>query len=42
MKNIKQLVQCRKTGIWYNPQEKFDMLLNSKFFQEIMRRLKNL
>ena len=37
-----QLVQDRKTGEWYNPAEKFAELLNSKFFQEIMVRLKNL
>ena len=37
-----KLVQDRKTGEWYNPQEKFDQLLKSEFFQKIMLRLKNL
>jgi hypothetical protein len=37
-----KLVQDRKTGEWYNPQEKLDQLLKSEFFQKIMLRLKNL
>ena len=37
-----QLVQDRKTGQWYDPAAKFNELINSKFFQDTMIRMKNL
>ncbi len=35
------LCQDRKTGEYYNPQEKFDELLNSAEFINVMKRMQN-
>jgi len=35
------LCQDRKTGEYYNPQEKFDELLNSTEFVTVMKRMSN-
>ena len=35
------LVQDRKTGQWYNPQEEWLKVIESKEVREVMVRLKN-
>jgi hypothetical protein len=35
-----QLVQDRKTGEWYNPQERFDALMNKPEIVAVFKRLK--
>lgn len=35
------MVQCRKTGRWYNPDTEFQKLFTQKWFIDIMVRLKN-
>jgi hypothetical protein len=34
-----QLVQDRKTGEWYNPQERFDALMNKPEIMAMLKRL---
>lgn len=34
-----KLVQDRKTGEWYNPQERFDTIMNEPETLEVFRRL---
>ena len=36
-----QLVQDRKTGEWYNPQERFDALMNKPEIVAVFKRLKD-
>jgi len=38
---IPQLVQDRKTGQWYNPQEAWLKVMESKPVLEVLARLKN-
>ena len=33
------LVQCRKTGVWYNPQQKWDELKKQQWFIDQMKRM---
>jgi hypothetical protein len=35
------MVQCRKTGRWYNPHQEFERLMLQSWFVAIMQRLKN-
>lgn len=35
------LVQCKKTGRWYNPQEEWLRTMNSPEVRDIMQRLKD-
>lgn len=34
-----QMVQDRKTGEWYNPQERFDELMNKPEIMAVFKRL---
>jgi hypothetical protein len=36
---VHTLVQDRKTGEFYNPQEAFDRMMNKQAIQEVFRRL---
>jgi hypothetical protein len=38
MNNVK-LVQCRKTGEWYNPQEQFNKRMNDPAVIAMFKRL---
>lgn len=33
------LVQCRKTGVWYNPQQKWEQLKKQQWFIDQMKRM---
>lgn len=35
------MVQCKKTGRWYNPRVELEKFLNSPEVRAIMQRLKN-
>jgi len=37
--NFPKLVQDRKTGEWYNPQAKFDELMNKPEIMAVFKRL---
>ena len=39
-KNTTQLVQDRKTGIWYDPEVKMQELMKAQWFIDVMIRLK--
>ena len=41
MNDVIDMVQDRKTGEWYNPQEKFRELMETDWFQDQMRRMKD-
>ena len=41
MNDVIDMVQDKKTGEWYNPQEKFRELLETDWFQAQMRRMKD-
>jgi hypothetical protein len=41
MTNTINLVQDKKTGEWYDPQEKFQELLQQDWFRDQMRRMKD-
>lgn len=34
-------VQDRKTGEWYNPQERFEQLMAQEYFVAVMKRMKD-
>ena len=34
------MVQCKKTGRWYDPDVEFKKLFTQKWFIDIMKRLK--
>ena len=38
---IIQMVQDKKTGIWYDPTHEMMKIFKSKKFQAMMKRLKN-
>ena len=33
------MVQCKKTGRWYNPQTEFNKLKTQKWFLDTMKRM---
>lgn len=37
--NVEGMVQDRKTGEWYNPQEAFDRMMNKPEIQAVFKRL---
>ncbi len=37
--NFPKLVQDKKTGQWYNPQETFDQLMNKPEIMAVLKRL---
>lgn len=37
--NFPKLVQDKKTGQWYNPQEAFDQLMNKPEIMAVLKRL---
>ena len=36
-----KLVQCRKTGVWYNPDQKFEELKAQQWFIDQLKRMKD-
>jgi hypothetical protein len=40
-KQIPQLVQDRKTGEWYDPEQRLKELFDKPWFVDIMKRLKD-
>lgn len=36
-----KMVQDRKTGVWYNPQEKMAEMYAQQWFQDLMTRMAN-
>ena len=36
-----KLVQCRKTGVWYNPDLKFEALKVQQWFIDQLKRMKD-
>ena len=37
--NVEGMVQDRKTGEWYNPQQAFDAMMNKQEIQAVFKRL---
>ena len=36
-----KLVQCRKTGVWYSPDQKFEELKAQQWFVDLLKRTKD-
>ena len=39
-KELKMMIQDKKTGQWYNPEKEFEALFTAKWFIAIMKRMK--